>query len=121
MVNAKILLHKLWSLRLNWDEKIPVEMKNLWSNIAEDLMGLHNIAFSRHVVDSDSRLKLYLLCDALPQAYGFVVYGVQNEKITHNIFKSKSEFYETKNISVDGATCSTFCYQITSNSVKILF
>ena len=39
MVNTEILLHKLWSLKLNWDEEIPVEMKNLLLNIVEDLLG----------------------------------------------------------------------------------
>ena len=38
--------------------------------------GQHNISFPRHAVDSDSLLELYLS----PQAYGFVVYSVQNEK-----------------------------------------
>ena len=82
IVNAKILFGKLWSLKLNWDEEIADEIKNIWSNIVKDLTHLHNISFPRHAVDSDSPLKLYLFYNTLSQAYGFAAYGIQNKKQT---------------------------------------
>ena len=108
MVNTKIPLRKLWSLKLNWDEEIPDEIKNNWSDIAKELVCLHNISYQKHAEDIDSPLKLYLFCDASPQTSEFAASDVQNPKISNNIFKSKGGSYETSSLKVDFNNVTVF-------------
>ena len=77
-VRAKILLRELWSRKLHWDDVIPVQLQELWTALARDLVGLNDLKFPRQAINQDSSLNLCIFCDASPNAYGFVVYGVQN-------------------------------------------
>lgn len=77
-VTTNILLHIVLSLKLDWDEYLIPDIKETWTHLAEELSGLREIPFSRHVIDSDCSL-MYIFCNA-SQAYGFGVYGVQDGK-----------------------------------------
>lgn len=84
-VTTKILLYRLLSLKLDWDEDLIPDIRETWTQLAKELSDLREIPFSRHVIDNDYSL-MYIFCDASPQDYGFGVYGVQNGK-SHIKFK----------------------------------
>ena len=46
-VRAKILLRELWSRKLHWDDVIPVQLQELWTALARDLVGLSDLKFPR--------------------------------------------------------------------------
>ena len=46
-VRAKILLRELLSRKLHWDDVIPVQLQELWTILARDLVGLSDLKFPR--------------------------------------------------------------------------
>ena len=93
IVRGKILLRKLWQDKLDWDETIPITLSDEWENINSDLSNLSEIKFSRKVLDTETQSpnKLVLFCDASKKAYGFCVYGVNDDGgiTTSNLLFSK--------------------------------
>ena len=82
-------MRKLWPANLDWDETITIETQKTWYNLAEDLASLSYLAFPRYSVDQDKPMNLCIFCDVSADAYGFVVYGVQNTKSSISFSKAK--------------------------------
>lgn len=36
IVNAKLIIHELWQLKLGWDESIPMSLYLLWQNFKKN-------------------------------------------------------------------------------------
>jgi hypothetical protein len=46
IIKAKLILQKMWSLRLSWDERVPDELHQMWTQFISDLMNVNNINFN---------------------------------------------------------------------------
>lgn len=99
-VTAKIFLQKMWSLKLNWDEELPADIKDTWIDLVKAFSGLCDRSFSRHAIDSKNPLKLYTFYNASPQVNGFVIYGVQKGKSYIILSKVKVALIKTKSLSM---------------------
>lgn len=69
MVKAKMLLQKLWQLRIDWDESIPIDLFTIWKEFLENLSFLNLFKILRHVL-----LELCGYCDVSKQAYWAAIY-----------------------------------------------
>lgn len=73
---AKLLLQKLWLLKLGWDDSIPDEIHMEWQHISNDLPQLSNIRLPRHICKykSTSTYELHGFADASELGFGAVIY-----------------------------------------------
>jgi hypothetical protein len=60
ITKAKILLQKLWLLKIDWNQSVPENIKNLWLQFVEELPSLHDISISRFVIVDTSVSGSYL-------------------------------------------------------------
>ena len=77
-VKSKLILRLLWRLNLNWDSEIPQHMQSKWASMAEEVTGLYEFNFTCRSFYRTRPTKLCVFCDDSRQAYGFVIYGVQD-------------------------------------------
>lgn len=91
---AKLLIKKLWLLKLAWDDTPPYHIINQWQRYISELPLLSQLRFPRHVgVEKSSRVSLLAFADASEKAYGSVIYlhvENQNEKPKVSLVCSKS-------------------------------
>lgn len=76
IVNAKILMQKLWQLKIDWDESVPLDIHTSWFQYRQQLPELNNLAIPRKIISSPSyvSLELHGFCDASERAYGACLY-----------------------------------------------
>ena len=71
----KILIQKLWSLSLGWDEPPPTDIIQLWAKYKNQLPCLSKIEISRKLFsDVNFQFEIHGFCDASEKAYAAVVY-----------------------------------------------
>ena len=76
-ITARILLQKIWSLGLDWDDKVPSDIKNEWMKWLYDLENLEEIEIPRFLFDGMEdydTLELHAFSDASMKAYGCCIY-----------------------------------------------
>ncbi|KAH9399368.1 hypothetical protein TYRP_017779 [Tyrophagus putrescentiae] len=75
IVHLRLLLRKIWTQGLDWDEPVPNEIR------AEVLSAVKDAHLPRNVIgDGSSPAKLVVFCDASKNALGAVAYAVVNNK-----------------------------------------
>ncbi|XP_067025671.1 uncharacterized protein [Acropora muricata] len=77
LVRAKILLQRMWQCGIGWDDVLPSELLEEWSQWQEELDGISQFRvfrFYRHVPDSPSAIELHVFGDASEQAFCSVAY-----------------------------------------------
>ncbi|XP_048262969.1 uncharacterized protein LOC125385367 [Bombus terrestris] len=75
IVRAKILLQRVWALKLDWDESLPSELHTEWDRYYIQLPLLSDIRFPRKtVVKAATQIELHGFCDASEKAYGACIY-----------------------------------------------
>nr|XP_049693327.1 uncharacterized protein LOC126053911 [Helicoverpa armigera] len=74
-VRAKIILQNLWRLQMSWDDSIPQEDNEQFSEWLSQLSNLTDLKLPRcyETTHHDER-ELHVLCDASEQAYAAVAY-----------------------------------------------
>ena len=72
----KIYLRETWSRKLGWDDPLPAELCNKWSNFFTALFKLQRLCLERCLRpgNSDGRPWLIILSDGSDLAYGFAAY-----------------------------------------------
>lgn len=76
IILPKILLQKLWALKLNWDENVPRDIAQAWLSFANNLSILDSIKVPRYVfcVEAICCKELHIFTDASQVAYGACAY-----------------------------------------------
>ncbi|XP_050494523.1 uncharacterized protein LOC126875676 [Bombus huntii] len=75
IVRAKMLLQRLWTLKIDWDESLPADVHTEWSKYYAQLPLLNNVKFPRKtIIKAAAEIKLHGFCDASERAYGACVY-----------------------------------------------
>ncbi|XP_078051706.1 uncharacterized protein LOC144477840, partial [Augochlora pura] len=75
IIIAKILLQKLWTLKVDWDESLPMSIHTEWSQYYTKLPLLNNVKFHRKtIITAASTIELHGFCDASEKAYGACIY-----------------------------------------------
>lgn len=96
---AKSLIQKLWTLKLDWDDRVPKEVENLWLQFYNELNVLEGFQVNRYMsaIENSSAI-LIGFADASEKGYGGMVYI----KIGTNIHLvcAKSKVAPLKTISI---------------------
>lgn len=74
-VKAKMLLQKLWQLKIGWDDDVPNDIKTVWLKMYTNLNHISSVSVPRHVLCRHPvNIELHCFCDASEQAYGTCLY-----------------------------------------------
>jgi hypothetical protein len=75
-ITAKTILQKLWSLKLDWDESLPLDLHTSWSNFMRSFQDINTISIPRRIVPDETSIsyEMHGFCDASQTAYGACVY-----------------------------------------------
>ncbi|XP_060878440.1 uncharacterized protein LOC132950858 [Metopolophium dirhodum] len=72
---AKCFMQLLWQAGLNWDDKLPPDLSDLWQQYSSELHMVSNIKICRHIPPNELRIvQLIGFSDASEKGYGAVVY-----------------------------------------------
>lgn len=71
LVNPSVIIPK----QLQWDDTVPLDVANLWTQYRNELSHLQNINVCRNILYNDpSEINLHGFCDASSLAYGACLY-----------------------------------------------
>ncbi len=108
-VTGKILLRRLWELKIGWDEPVPPEIQESWLAWTSqlDLISKHTIP-RRYSTSSTTAVSHHLhgFADASQEAYGAVVYLRQtfpDKSSTTSIVISKARVLPLKELTIPRA------------------
>ncbi|XP_060804637.1 uncharacterized protein LOC106135320 [Amyelois transitella] len=105
VIIAKIFIQKLWIAGLGWDDKLPEELIQEWSQYRKELPKLELFHIPRWVrkKKSDIKVELHGFSDASNAGYAAVVYircvTMENEVYTH-LVTAKTKVAPIKQISI---------------------
>ena len=90
-IQAKLLIQKIWTAQIEWDEPLGAELAKEWQQIADDLCQLHQYYIHRkYFTDFDtSCLTLHTFSDASIKAYGAIVYLCSKSQTAFVMAKSR--------------------------------
>ena len=75
IIPAKVIMQKLWSLNLDWDESISQALHTSWENICKDIFEINNRIINRHVLSFETdEIEYHGFCDSSEVAYGACIY-----------------------------------------------
>lgn len=99
---AKLLLQKLWLLKLGWDEPPPDEVHTEWQHISQDLPQLSNLRLPRHICKykPTSTYSLHGFADASEAGFAAVIYLHEfnaNGQVNVHLVLAKSKVAPIKN------------------------
>ena len=130
VIKSKIILQKLWLLKLDWDDIIPSNYHKDIKQFFEDFRSIRIINVPRKVmVPQYSSLELHGFTDASESSYGVCFYiktiNKRNEVLT-TLLCSKSKVAPLKVISIPrlelcGAVLLSKLFKKVTNSLKITF
>ncbi|KAL0840696.1 hypothetical protein ABMA28_015888 [Loxostege sticticalis] len=103
-MKSKLLLQKLWQLKVDWDQPVPDEIKISWDEFLNSLLILHKINIPRFVLsDTPKTIEIHCFSDASQVGYGACIYtrtisldGV----VTVNLLCSKSRAAPLKPVTI---------------------
>ena len=77
VIKFKILLQKLWTRGVDWDEKLPQDLLEEWIAIKVDLHHLHDFYLPRCILPPNTveSIQFHLFTDASELAYAAVLYA----------------------------------------------
>lgn len=104
VVKAKILLQKLWSLNLDWDESLPQDVYTGWLKIYDELFEINKVTIDRYIFTKNyTNLVFHGMCDASELAYGACIYVCSrniNGKGAFQLLCAKSRVAPLKKLSI---------------------
>ena len=78
VIRAKILMQKLWQLKITWDEPLDNELQAQWRDIATNLKATTSFSVSRRYLNvcMSPHPTMHCFADASQHAYGAIVFVV---------------------------------------------
>ncbi|KAJ8914740.1 hypothetical protein NQ315_017451 [Exocentrus adspersus] len=75
ILKAKIILQKLWALKISWDESLPSDIFSEWQALHQNLPMLNKVSVTRRVLTgTPSCVELHGFADASERGYGACIY-----------------------------------------------
>ncbi|KAL0841423.1 hypothetical protein ABMA28_015107 [Loxostege sticticalis] len=100
---GKVLLQKLWLLKLGWDDEVPNDITRAWNRFTSDLSILNSIRVPRYVIgENPIRIELHIFTDASQTAYGTCLYirTVGPNQVSMKLLCSKGKVAPLKPVSI---------------------
>nr|XP_033339068.1 uncharacterized protein LOC117227701 [Megalopta genalis] len=128
IITAKLIMQKLWQVKLDWDESVPHNIHSTWINYCSQLNLLNNMAFPRPILLSDvAATQLHGFCDASEIGYGACIYlrsSNANGQIQSRLLCAKSRVAPLKSVTLPrlelcGAQLLVKLYATVLNSIHV--
>ncbi|XP_070172242.1 uncharacterized protein [Polyergus mexicanus] len=76
IITAKILIQKLWLLKIDWDETVPLEIETKWRAYENQLSLLNTLRIPKKIIAHSPpyTIEIHGFCDASMDVYGVMVY-----------------------------------------------
>ncbi|XP_050066248.1 uncharacterized protein LOC114132630 [Aphis gossypii] len=75
LVRGKIFLQQLWSMKIDWDARLPVGIRQRWSQFYEELERVRALSIPRKAIPERANIiDVHGFCDASEEAYGACIY-----------------------------------------------
>lgn len=104
IIVAKLIIQRLWQLKLSWDEAVPLELLTSLNKFCDQLAVINSLEIPRHVLLSCSRVvELHGFADASQKAYGACIYvrSVNSSgEVRTRLLCSKSKVAPIKSITL---------------------
>ena len=104
MIQAKIFMQHLWTLKCDWDEVVPQDFLHSWTVFVNGLQDLSKIVIPRQLCAGTTLTSpdLHVFCDASEKAYGCCAYLVNEEdgKKKSSLVCSKSKVAPLKKVTL---------------------
>ena len=92
-IRAKLLLQRLWQMRIHWDEPLEVEIAKEWNAIASDIKKLPSFPINRCYFATTAfttfNIELHVFADASTKAYGAVAFLCTKQETSFVMAKSR--------------------------------
>ncbi|GFT52145.1 integrase catalytic domain-containing protein [Trichonephila clavipes] len=76
ITKAKIFMQQLWTLQIDWSERLPEKEASEWKEFVRSLVALNGINIERCIVIPNAEvIELHSFCDASERAYGAAIYA----------------------------------------------
>ncbi|XP_072400237.1 uncharacterized protein [Diabrotica undecimpunctata] len=76
IILGKIMIQKLWSLNMAWDEPIPDDLSLQWQQFRTELSELNQLSIPRYVIKNEYKLiEIHGFCDASRDAYAACIFA----------------------------------------------
>ena len=80
---AKLLMQKLWKLKVTWDEPLNIDIQAQWKDIATNLKEATQFIISRcYFTTRMTRPAIHCFADASQHAYGAIVFFTQDNQVS---------------------------------------
>ncbi|CAH0713895.1 unnamed protein product, partial [Brenthis ino] len=104
IMQPKLMLQKLWKLKSDWDQPVPIDIENAWRDFSRDLLLISNFQIPRFVLsESPQIIDIHCFSDASLVSYGACIYArvtSSNNHIAVKLLCSKSKVAPLKPVSV---------------------
>lgn len=105
VVIAKILMQRIWSSKIDWDDQLPTELTARWNLFAQNLLHLSNLTIPRYLFFSKTfvEIQLHGYSDASLSAYGAALYLraiYSDQTVSSTLLCSKSRIAPLKTVSL---------------------
>lgn len=75
VVEAKLIMQRLWLEKYDWDDVVSLDIENIWSTFVSSITSLNRLNVPRWVLREDSVIhEVHIFTDASEKAYGACVY-----------------------------------------------
>jgi len=75
LVKGKIFLQQLWSMKIDWDVRLPVDIRQRWIHFYDELEQLKKLSIPRKAIpERTDVIDVHGFCDASEEAYGACIY-----------------------------------------------
>ncbi|KAG1713941.1 hypothetical protein GQR58_002015 [Nymphon striatum] len=98
IIKGKLLMRQMHQAKLDWDDKVDQIIKTEWLSFCSDFDKIKNFIIPRKTINQDKPAKLMIFCDASKEAFGFVMYAVQNNNSNFLFSKIKISPLKTKTL-----------------------
>ncbi|CAH0714118.1 unnamed protein product, partial [Brenthis ino] len=104
IMQPKLMLQKLWKLKSDWDQPVPIDIENAWRDFSRDLLLISNFQIPRFVLsESPQIIDIHCFSDASLVGYGACIYArvtSSNNHIEVKLLCSKSKVAPLKPVSI---------------------
>ncbi|CAK1595087.1 unnamed protein product [Parnassius mnemosyne] len=105
IIQAKIIIQRLWLSGVDWDEEVPNNILNEWITYRKELKLLEKVTISRWLGSKEdaTRIELHGFCDASKVAYAAVVYMRvinSDNNIKVSLLTAKTKVAPIKQVSI---------------------
>lgn len=102
-ITAKILIQRLWELKLSWDESVPQDIHTSWKRYNDELSNINTLKVPRNIVVNKDQIELHGFSDASIKAYGACIYvrcKTSNGQFQSHLLCAKSRVAPMKTVSL---------------------